>query len=365
MHSTSRNFKSIEDKVNEILLENQGIFFGVDHDDIYFHEYLSEIILNLKNRQEVYFLLEIADNIIQENLSRLRIFIDIKKREYCSHSKPDIFKMILADLKSKFKAEKIQFPILTAALADFYGVKVVGIDIPEKETEELHKPGTSAERISELLAERTLLHGKGMVNNIKACLNGTNKKYIILGGPMHGDVPKSLSIKSINVLESKLLEQITLNFSSLPKMKVLASSNHLKPDYTFFYDAVNIKDDQISEVKVTSKPGGSSSPAGWIPSFSVSLDIVTLSIPEASKNYFDTLNNILGDDAHGGRIVRKNAAGNSVSFPLFWLKQLGGKAVKELAGKLEVTPEQLERADIVAESTTTTESSWLPAKNSS
>jgi hypothetical protein len=67
-----------------------------------------------------------------------------------------------------------------------------------------------------------------------------------------------------------------------------------------------------------------------------------LTLPVLSENvsrYTLALNRVLGGKG-GQKIVQKNQAGTSVSFPSFWLRQLGNQQVQELAEGLGADPDQ-------------------------
>ncbi len=254
-------FQDIEILVDDILYKEQGIFFGVDHDDTFFHEYLVDLILKLKSKYTIHFLLEASHEYVSKIFSQLS---DVKTE----------------DLKNVILQNKIQFPVLVAALLNRSAINVKGIDVPLEDLLKLHDPNSKSPELSQLVANRTLEQGNVMVKNILEIKQTIkNDKYIILGGPMHGDVPKKLNIKSINMLENKILSNMTKDFLSLSmkKMKELASREELKPNYAFFYDGTDAIGKLLAKTTITIEPPPELlSHYVWMPAFSFSVFLPTL-----------------------------------------------------------------------------------------
>src|SRR5262249_39227076 len=69
---------------------------------------------------------------------------------------------------------------------------------------------------------------------------------------------------------------------------------------------------------------------------------VAIDVPHNAKEYSDALQTVLGDDTKGRPIIIKQptSTGYSLYVPLFWLKQLGGKAIQELSDNLGVVTQE-------------------------
>jgi hypothetical protein len=71
------------------------------------------------------------------------------------------------------------------------------------------------------------------------------------------------------------------------------------------------------------------------------LEVVTLPIvSQKTDSYLNSLDEILGE-GRNQKIVKKDEKSSTVSFPSFWLKQLGDGAIQELSRELSVEPTKL------------------------
>lgn len=226
MIERTTDFSKTSTLIIEILDNQQGVFIGVPHIDNNFHSYMAKTLLkNLQGKIKNFFV-ECSNGYLQQQIETIEKTILLGENNYKVKFN-DEQKIQLLDMSIK---NPMMLPILYAKIV--YGIQVIGVDVAHEELQKVeaifYNPCEEHEIIE--AQNKRLEHNQKMIENIKN-LSGTDK-YVMFGGPQHGDISEQLGIKNINVCESQLHTSIVKLISENKNYKSL-----VKPDYLFLYTA--------------------------------------------------------------------------------------------------------------------------------
>ena len=228
-----KDFKMIEAKAMELLKEDKGVFISVAHTDKNFQYFIAEQIL--KNKID-YLFIELSDGYIKKNIEMVQKSMyeveSLGKRKFTIQEKLKLFDM-------NAKSQPMLYVILCAYF--LHKIKIQGIDIEEgKERDNLEKIFYSTEKsepsVIKKAMEDRLSHDQKMADYIQK-REEKGSHYLVLAGPMHGSIAKTLKIKNISVFERNQYLQSRTLISSIDYLKNI-EENHpeIWPDFIFLYD---------------------------------------------------------------------------------------------------------------------------------
>lgn len=223
-----KGFEIIESSITSLLDQNeQGVFIGVPHTDMNFHDYLGRTIL--KNPQFTHFFVEISDHVFKQHCAVLKLGL-----ESAVLSKEEKEKLFFTVSQN----QPIVFPALCAHF--LYNIQVKGMDVSQAELDSIMPAffGTSTQKEALQALEKRQEHNQHMIDTIfstKASV--ANMKYIILAGPMHGEIPTALGIKNMMIMEKTFHEAVdkVLSIDTPVNQRIRTLRDSIMVDYTFLY----------------------------------------------------------------------------------------------------------------------------------